>query len=60
MSFNKPESCSQCKKLICDWTDKTKDMVHNQLLYHHVLYTIKLYIRQGMIFEKIHDVLFFI
>ena len=43
----KPKNYTKSKKLICDWTDKKKYLIHYKLL--------KLYVRHGMIVEKIHE-----
>ena len=47
----KPETYTNSKKLICDWTDKKKNLIHYRML--------KFYIRHGMIVEKIHEILSF-
>ena len=47
----KHETYNQTKKLICDWSDKKNYLVHNRLL--------KLYVRHGMIVEKVHNVISF-
>ena len=41
----------QTKKLICDWSDKKNYLVHYRML--------KIYLRHGMIVEKVHDVISF-
>ena len=41
----------KCKKLICDWTDKKKYLVHYRML--------KFYVRYGMTVEKVHEVISF-
>ena len=51
MSSNKPESYVKCKKLICDWTDKQKYLVHYRLL--------KFYVKHGMEITKVHEVISF-
>ena len=38
MHANKPTEYSQCEKVICDWTDKKKYLVHYQLLQFYVRY----------------------
>ena len=47
----KPETYNQTKKLICDWSDKKNYLVHYRML--------KLYIRHGMIVEKVHNIISF-
>ena len=47
MNSIKPENYTKSKKLICDWTDKKKYLVHYRML--------KFYVRHGMIVEKIHE-----
>ena len=42
---------AECKKLICDWTDKKKYLVHYRML--------KFYVRYGMTVEKVHEVISF-
>ena len=51
MDLNKPESYVKCKKLICDWTDKQKYLVHYRLL--------KFYVKHGMEITKVHEVISF-
>ena len=51
MNLNKPESYVKCKKLICDWTDKQKYLVHYRLL--------KFYVKHGMEIMKVHEVISF-
>ena len=47
----KPKSYIKSKKLICDWTDKKKYLIHYRLL--------KFYVRHGMIVERIHEIISF-
>ena len=47
----KPDNYIQTKKLICDWSDKKNYLIHYRML--------KFYIRQGMIVDKIHNVISF-
>ena len=47
----KGDSYTQCKKLICDWTDKKNYLVHYRML--------KFYVKHGMIIEKVHEVISF-
>ena len=48
MKSIKPENYTKSKKLICDWTDKKKYLIHYRIL--------KFYVRYGMIVEKIHEI----
>ena len=51
MNSIKPENHTKSKKLICDWTDKKKYLIHYRML--------KFYVRHGMIVEKIHEIISF-
>ena len=51
MKSIKPENYTKSKKLICDWTDKQKYLIHYRML--------KFYVRHGMIVEKIHVIISF-
>ena len=51
MNSIKPEKYTKSKKLICDWTDEKKYLIHYRLL--------KFFIRHGMIVEKIHEIISF-
>ena len=51
MKQRKPENFVKSKKLICDWTDKKIYLVHYRLL--------KLYVRHGMVVDKIHEIISF-
>ena len=51
MNEIKPDSYTQCKKLICDWTDKKNYLIHYRML--------KFYVRHGMIVDKIHEIISF-
>ena len=51
MKSVKPENYTKSKKLICDWTDKKKYLIHYRIL--------KFYVRHGMIVEKIHEIISF-
>ena len=51
MKSIKPENYTKSNKLICDWTDKKKYLIHYRML--------KFYIRHGMIVEKIHEIISF-
>ena len=47
----KPKKYTKSKKLICDWTDKKKYLIHYRML--------KFYVRHGMIVVKIHEIISF-
>ena len=47
----KPKNYTKSKKLICDWADKKKYLIHYRML--------KFYVRHGMIVEKIHEIISF-
>ena len=51
MKSIKPENYIKSKKLICDWTDEKKYLIHYRVL--------KFYVRHGMIVEKIHEIISF-
>ena len=51
MNSIKPENYTKSKKLICDWTDKKKYLIHYRML--------KFYVRNGMVVEKIHEIISF-
>ena len=51
MNEIKPDSYTQCKKLICDWTNKKNYLVHYRML--------KFYVRHGMIVDKVHEIISF-
>ena len=51
MNSIKPENYTKSKKLICDWTDKKKYLIHYRML--------KFYVRHGMIVVKIHEIISF-
>ena len=46
-----PVTYTQTKKLICDWSDKKKYLIHQRMS--------KLYVRHGMEVEKVHTVVSF-
>ena len=48
MKSIKPENYTKSKKLICDWSDKKRYLIHYRML--------KFYVRHGMIVEKIHEI----
>ena len=47
----KPKNYTKSKKLICDWTDKKKYLLHYRML--------RIFVRHGMIVEKIHEIISF-
>ena len=49
MNKMKPKNYTKSKKLICDWTDKKKYLIHCRML--------KFYVRHGMLVEKIHEII---
>ena len=51
MNKTKPKNYTKSKKLICDWSDKKKYVIHYRML--------KFYVRHGMIVEKIHEIISF-
>ena len=51
MKTNKPDTYTQTKKLICDWSDKKNSSVHYRML--------NFYVRHGMIVDKVHNVISF-
>ena len=51
MKSIKPQNYTKSKKLICDWNDKKKYLIHYKIL--------KFYVRHGMIVEKIHEIISF-
>ncbi len=51
MNSIKPENYTKSKKLIYDWTDKKNYLIHYRML--------KFYVRNGMIIEKIHEIISF-
>ena len=51
MNKIKPKNYTKSKKLICDWTDKKKCLIHYRML--------KLYVRYGMIVQKVHEIISF-
>ena len=46
-----PDTYTQTKKLICDWSDKKNYLVHYRML--------KFYLRHGMIVDKVHNIISF-
>ena len=51
MNQIKGDNYTQCKELICDWTDKKNYLVHYRML--------KFYVRHGMIVDKVHEIISF-
>ena len=51
MNMIKPMNYTKSRKLICDWTDKRKYLIHYRML--------KFYVRHGMIVEKIREIISF-
>ena len=51
MNETKPDNYTPCKKLICDFTDKKNYLIHYRML--------KLYVRHGMIVDKVHEIISF-
>ena len=51
MNKIKPMNYTKSKKLICDWTDEKKFLIHYRMLKFHV--------RHGMVVEKIHKIISF-
>ena len=47
----KPKNYTKSKKLICDWADKKKYLIHYRML--------KFYVRHGMVVEKFHEIISF-
>ena len=45
----KPDTCTQTKKLICDWSDKKNFLIHHRML--------KFYVRYGMRVDKVHEII---
>ena len=43
----KPKKYTKSKKLICDWTDKKKYLIHYRML--------NFYVTHGMVVEKLHE-----
>ena len=46
-----PDTYTQTKKLICDWSDKKNYLIHYRML--------KFYVRHGMIVYKVHEIISF-
>ena len=48
MKTIKPDTYTQTKKIICDWSDKKIYLIHYRML--------KIYVRHGMIVDKVHEI----
>ena len=51
MKTIKPDTYTQTRKLICDWSDMKIYLIHYRML--------KFYVRHGMVVNKVHDILSF-
>ena len=51
MNKIKPKNYTKSKKLICNWSDRKKYLIHYRML--------KFYVRHGMIVGKIHEIISF-
>ena len=51
MNIMKPDNYIQIKKLICDWMDKWKNLIHYKMLKFHV--------RHGLVVDKNHETVSF-
>ena len=51
MKKNIPDTSTQTKNLICDWSDKKNSLIRYRML--------KFYVRHGMKVEKVHNVISF-
>ena len=51
MKTIKPDTYTQTKKLICDWSDKKNYLIHYRML--------KFYVRYEIVVDKVHDILSF-
>ena len=51
MKQSSPENHSQCKKLICDWTDKKRYLIHSRRLKFSVIHGINV--------ENVHEIISF-
>ena len=49
MNDNNPNTYTQNKNLICDWTDKKNYLFHYRML--------KFYLRHGMSVDKVHEII---
>ena len=48
MNEKKPDTYTQCKKLICDWIDRKNCLTHYRM--------VKFYVKHGMIVDNIHEI----
>ena len=46
-----PDTYTQNKKLICDWSDKKNYLIHHRM--------VKLHVRHGMVVDKVHEIISF-
>ena len=51
MKKTQPKNYIKSKNLTCDWTDKKNYLIHYRVL--------KIYVRLGMVVEKIHEIISF-
>ena len=51
MNEIKGDNYIQCKKLICDWSNKKNYLVHYRML--------KFYVRHGIMVDKVHEIISF-
>ena len=51
MDENKPNTYTQNKKVISDWTDEKKYLIHYRML--------NFYVRRGMIVAELHEIISF-
>ena len=51
MNTIKPKNYTKSKKLVCDWADKKKCLIHHKML--------KFFVRHGMVVVKIHEIISF-
>ena len=51
MNEIKPDSYTQCRKLICDWTNKKNYLLHYRML--------KFYVKHGMVVDKVYEIISF-
>ena len=51
MKTIKPDTYTQTKKFICEWSDKKNYWIHFRI--------IKFYVRHGMKVDKVHDIISF-
>ena len=49
MNENKPNTYTQNKKIICNWTDKRKCLIQNRIF--------KFFVRHGIVVEKVREVI---